>query len=688
MCVCEREREEILQRLSTLAGVGTFRFDDSFYVFAVSGVYCLDRHRSSLSTEQFTRYVMLSLVGIRLSAVSRRTRLAGYGFKQFRLYSTHQPRKAVRLTNRPARKTPPPPAQAASPTKQAASSAGSSSTAAALSSKGTTLKTWHKILIGLVGTTTLIYLGDTYLGHGLIKRNYRSISALLRLSIDYKLHFNENYDIDALHERNAQRLYDLIIENKGLYIKLGQMIAVQGVMFPKHYQDKFKLLFDRAPVESWETCDMTLKKELGENYRDEIFLQLDESPIASASIAQVHKGILKNGDHVAVKIQKNSVSRQLESDLFTYRSIMLFYGWLFEMPLTQTIDYVCEKMREELDFKNEYKNAIMITNLIKNDKEFNGSHEYYIPRYYKDVSSSKILISEWMDAELSGKYMALADEGFNLAKIMLQITKIYARQVFTWGVVHCDLHPGNLMVRKIKVENENWFKRLFQKERVVQQLVILDHGLYEHFTPTFKRQYAEFWKYSMEKNYPKTKEILTAWGMTADEMVMTLAGLGDRNSPTMIAHVEKMKSMNYFERQLLLKEKMKDFFSNTDKFPLCLVFVMRSMRIVQGLNRNFGAPVNRLSILVDEADRSVTNLLKETGEFDSWRDYLTRFYVTVSLKVVSDILFTLNRSYVWLCSKISDLRVQNLEDAYDEEVVRAGELFGFENVPSSKELIV
>lgn len=600
-----------------------------------------------------------------------------------RAHQHHTTKKAVRLTNRPPPKNPPPPPPESH--KTSTSTVKIEPTPTHIKPKS---RFFQKLLIGLLGTTTLIYLGDTYLGYGLIQRNYRSISTLLKLSIDYKLHFNENYDVDALHERNAQKLYDLIIENKGLYIKLGQMIAVQGVMFPKHYQDKFKMLFDKAPVESWETCDMILKKELGENYMDELFLTLDKTAIASASVAQVHKATLKNGDEVAVKIQKNSVSRQLESDLFTFKYVMLFYGWFFEMPLEKTIDYICEKMREELNFKNEYKNAMMVKDLINNDSDFKNSHEYYIPKYYADISTKKILISEWMNAELIGQYEGLAHYGFNLSQIMLQITKIYARQVFTWGVVHCDLHPGNLMVRKVKIPNENWLTKYFQKEQVVQQLVILDHGLYEHFTPTFKKQYSEFWKYSMEKNYDKTKDILTSWGMNADEMVMTLAGLGDKHSEAMNAHVKKMKNMNYFERQVMLKQKMKDFFANTDKFPLCLVFVMRSMRIVQGLNRNFGAPVNRLSILVDEADRSVTQFLKESGEIDTWHDYLFRMYVTVTIKVVSDILFSLNKSYVWICSKISDLRVQNLEDAYDAEVVRAGELFGFESVPSSKELIV
>jgi aarF domain-containing kinase len=586
-----------------------------------------------------------------------------------RLHSTNIPKHPIRLTNRPSSK------------QSIINNINNNNT-------NKRLKFWHKLAIGIIGSTSLIYLGDSYLGHGIIKRNFKSIYTLIALSIDYKLHFNENYDVDILHERNAQRLYDLIIENKGLYIKLGQMIAVQGVMFPKHYQDKFKLLFDKAPIESWEICDITLKKELGENYKDEIFIEIDKIPIASASIAQVHKAILKNGDKVAVKIQKNSVSRQLESDLFTYKYIMYFYGWLFEMPLEKTINYVCEKMREELNFKNEYKNAIMITNLIKNDYEFKNSNEFYIPKYYNKISSTKILISEWMDAKLIGEYEGLSNYGFDLSKIMLQITKIYARQVFTWGVVHCDLHPGNLMVRNINITNKNWLTKFFFKEKKIQQLIILDHGLYEHFSSNFKKQYSEFWKYSMEKDYNKTKDVLSSWGMEADEMIMTLAGLGDKNSESMKIYISKMKNMTYFEKQLLLKQKMKDFFSNTDKFPLCLVFVMRSMRIVQGLNRNFGAPVNRLAILVDEANKSVEQFLIQTGEFDSWRNYLTRKYVTLTLKVITNVMFQLNKSYIWLCSKISDMRIQNLEDVYDDEVVMAGELFGFESVPSSKELIV
>lgn len=545
-----------------------------------------------------------------------------------------------------------------------------------------------KLFYGFISTTGLIYTYDKFFGYDLSGRTSRSLYVLLRLSYDYKMNFYDGADIDALHERNAQRLYDLIIENKGLYIKMGQMIAVQGMMFPKHYQDKFKLLFDKAPTESWETCDRTLQHDLGPDYREKIFLELDETPIASASVAQVHRGTLKNGDKVAVKIQKKSVSSQIDSDLFTFRAAMSVYAYVFDLPLQLTMDYICDKMREELDFFNEYNNAMMITKLIENDTQFSRSHEYYIPKYYQDISGKKILISEWIDAELIGQYHELANKGFNLRKIMSQITRIYARQVFTWGVVHCDLHPGNLMVRDIEVENTNILTKLIWPKKQVQQLVILDHGLYEHFTPKFKREYSEFWKYSMEKNYTKTVDILTAWGMEVDEMVMAFAGVADMNSEIVKSHISKVQNASYFERQEMMRDRLRQFLKSTDKFPLSLVFVMRSMRIVAGLNMNFGSPVNRLSILVQEAERSVDQLLLESGNVDTWSEWLMRTWVSQSAIILTDIFFDLHKVWEFIFGTIFHQKVSQVEEIYDKKVTEGGELFGFENVPSSSELIV
>ncbi|GME97539.1 unnamed protein product [Ambrosiozyma monospora] len=236
-----------------------------------------------------------------------------------------------------------------------------------------------KTFLGLGSIGLAAYLYDNTLGTGITNRSIGSLYTLLLISADYKLNFDEDHDIEALHERNAQRLYDLLIHNKGLYIKMGQMIAIQGVMFPKQYQQKFSQLFDKAPREPWSTADSILKSELGENYRDEVFEYIEEEPIASASIAQVHKARLKNGGaDVAVKIQKDSVSKQVEVDLLTYRLVMAIYEYVFEMPLSVTVNYICDKMRNELDFENELANGEKISALINSNPDFKG--HVYIPK--------------------------------------------------------------------------------------------------------------------------------------------------------------------------------------------------------------------------------------------------------------------------------------------------------------------
>lgn len=523
------------------------------------------------------------------------------------------------------------------------------------------------------------YTYDSILGEGIVNRVVRSLWTFGIISIDYKRNFDEDHDIAALHERNAQRLYDLVTTNKGMYIKMGQMIAIQGFMFPRQYQDKFKLMFDRAPEEPWSMCDETLKNELGENYRTEVFSYLEEEPIASASIAQVHRGVLKKtGQKVAVKIQKQSITKQVDADLMTYKFAMKMYEAIFGMPLGVVSDYVAEKCREELDFVREMSNANRMSELIENDPDFKG--KVYIPKYYPDYSTDKVMCLEWIEGDSIGLYMKLKDKGYNIKSLMDSIVQVYSRQVFTWGVVHCDLHPGNLIVRNLPNGR--------------QQLVILDHGLYEMFSDEFKKQYSEFWKYTMERDKDKVIGVLQGWGMNPDDMMLSAAGLTDNSEEKVKHHREMMKNMSYYERQQMVKSRMKQFLENSDKFPMCLAFVMRSMRIVQGLNRNFGSPVNRLNVLVSEANKTVQRYDQTTailsGTFN-WNDYslsIKRGVTYWLMKIYTTVTFEFNRIQKYLATVFNKQPVTDLEDVYERQLVESGEDMGFDEIPSTNDVMV
>ena len=178
------------------------------------------------------------------------------------------------------------------------------------------------------------------------------------IALDYKLNFKpeKEEDIPALQERVAQRVYDLLISNGGLYIKigmfrvlyvdvltlsrpLGQAFANNAAFLPQPMQQKFSRLFDDAPQVPYSVVQKVFVSEFGRPPAgpDGVFEVFEEQAAASASIAQVHRARLKTDDGseqwVAVKIQKPDVSKQVEWDLGAFTAVMWMYEhWLFNIP--------------------------------------------------------------------------------------------------------------------------------------------------------------------------------------------------------------------------------------------------------------------------------------------------------------------------------------------------------------------
>ncbi|KAG9076421.1 hypothetical protein FS749_011806, partial [Ceratobasidium sp. UAMH 11750] len=135
-----------------------------------------------------------------------------------------------------------------------------------------------------------------------IRRSLRTLWMGAVVTLDYKWNFNpkNSAGIDALHARVARRLHDCIITNGGLYIKVGQAIGLQAALLPAPYREAFGTIFDQAPTEDFEIVKKTVESSLGAPI-ETLFEYFDPKPVASASIAQVHRARY-NGKEVAVKV--------------------------------------------------------------------------------------------------------------------------------------------------------------------------------------------------------------------------------------------------------------------------------------------------------------------------------------------------------------------------------------------------
>jgi aarF domain-containing kinase len=166
-----------------------------------------------------------------------------------------------------------------------------------------------------------------------VARSLRTFGMGLWVAVDYKLNFREapltGGTVGDLHRRSAARLFDVLHQNGGLYLKIGQAIAMQSAVLPPEFQRMFARMFDDAPQDEWRDVEKVIRQDFGGRSPEEVFGVsftgeegkglLERKARASASVAQVHWARLADGREVAIKIQKPEIAKQVGWDLWAFK---------------------------------------------------------------------------------------------------------------------------------------------------------------------------------------------------------------------------------------------------------------------------------------------------------------------------------------------------------------------------------
>jgi aarF domain-containing kinase len=170
-----------------------------------------------------------------------------------------------------------------------------------------------------------------------IARSLRTFGTGLLVAADYKINFRpqplpligSEGGIPELHRRSAERLFELLRSNGGLYLKIGQAIAMQSAVLPPEFQRMFARMFDDAPQDEWQAVEKVIRDDFGGRSVEEVFGVsfageegkgvMERTARASASVAQVHWARLPDGREVAVKIQKPEIAKQIGWDLWAFK---------------------------------------------------------------------------------------------------------------------------------------------------------------------------------------------------------------------------------------------------------------------------------------------------------------------------------------------------------------------------------
>ena len=177
------------------------------------------------------------------------------------------------------------------------------------------------------------------------------------------------------------------------------------------------------------------------------FCEIDESPVASASIGQVHRAVLKDGTVVALKVQRPGIPELIENDLAILQSMAERIEGVFPESRmynpTGLVQDFATQIRKELDFTRDGRNA---ERMARNFRDVPGIH---FPKIYWDYSSSRLLVMEYVRGVRIDNVEAITAQGSDTHEIAVRGFNAYLKMIFEDGFYHGDPHPGNLLISEM-----------------------------------------------------------------------------------------------------------------------------------------------------------------------------------------------------------------------------------------------
>jgi ubiquinone biosynthesis protein len=299
---------------------------------------------------------------------------------------------------------------------------------------------------------------------GVIGRTYRHLNRYRQiLTILFKYGFGdllEMLKIDQYVEvglqmisKNRKLRIERLTKPQGLrmafeelgptYIKLGQILSTRPDLIPMEFIQELSKLQDHVPAFPFDRIRKEIDSEFGCSPED-LFDRLDEEPLASASIGQVHRAVLKDGEAVAVKFQRPGIRRIIEVDL----EIMLHLATLAERHIEELalhrpvkiVEEFARTLEKEIDYNNE------ATNMERAARNFLDDPHVYIPKVFREATTSRILTTEFIDGIKISNIDALEAAGLDRKIITARGADLVLEQVFEHCFFHADPHPGNIFV--------------------------------------------------------------------------------------------------------------------------------------------------------------------------------------------------------------------------------------------------
>lgn len=395
----------------------------------------------------------------------------------------------------------------------------------------------------------------------------------------------------ATHQRAADRLLGVCLLHGGLYIKLGQFVASMNHVLPSEYPTTLAACQDRANAVPFDDIRAVVERELGRPL-DEAFLEFEASPIAAASLAQVHRAVAADGRAVACKVQYPKLPTQVAADMRTMRVLATLLSRAFpEHEYTWLLPEFEQSISEELDFRHEARNA------AETSANFSDDPRIHVPLVLEELSSERVLTMEFIDGVKLTDAEGLSALGLDGCELAHIVSTAFSKMIFAHGLVHCDPHAGNLLARRLPGDDKGGAP----SSRRRAQLVLLDHGMYRRLGEPFRRNYSALWTGLLTGDHASGREAALALGVPNDDydalaLVLTFRPAGS----TLAIGARITKEERRKLRAKYGKLGASDVNAFLERLPRDMLFVMRTWSLVRSLNRALGGTTRQRLLVIAE----------------------------------------------------------------------------------------
>lgn len=240
-----------------------------------------------------------------------------------------------------------------------------------------------------------------------------------------------------------QRVFSVLEELGPTFVKLGQILSTRPDLIPREYIAELERLQDDVPPFSFEQVQDIIRTDQGKEI-PELFRDFAPVPLASASIGQVHRAVLLNGEEVVVKVQRPMIQQVIETDLEIMfdlaRLIESRTNWGKFYRLVDVVEEFSTALLAELDYTVEGRNADRFQKMFADDPTV------YIPAIYWENSTRRVLVMEYVEAVKVSAVEKLLEAGYSLERVAQNAVNALLKQIYVHGFFHADPHPGNLSV--------------------------------------------------------------------------------------------------------------------------------------------------------------------------------------------------------------------------------------------------